>query len=113
MDQNNGGFVLLDEFCKWIEKGEIAFKTEIGLELMIGESDPSLTNRSGNSNKKLFSKHFNGSNSTRNNEKTYKLDSSLADKIANKYTKKLKDYEKDDILNKYKNWELIDNNPSS
>jgi len=50
MDENHGGFVLLDEFCKWLEKGEIANKTEMGVELMIGESDNFLTNRAKNSN---------------------------------------------------------------
>jgi len=39
MDENHGGFVLLDEFCRWIEKGEIKAGTEIGIELSIGDDD--------------------------------------------------------------------------
>jgi len=39
MDENHGGFVLLDEFCRWLEKGEIKAGTEIGIELNIGDDD--------------------------------------------------------------------------
>lgn len=37
IDENHGGFVLLDEFCRWIKKGEIRAGTELGIELSIGD----------------------------------------------------------------------------
>lgn len=113
MDKNHGGFVLLDEFCKWLEKGEIVSKTEMGIELMIGEHDNFPTTRSNNNSQLLSSRSIKDVKIIINNENINKMDSSLADKIAKKYVKISKDYDKDEVISKCKNWDLIDNNPST
>merc|ERR1711968_174326 len=37
IDANGKGVVLLSEFCKWIEDGEIATGSDLGKELAVGD----------------------------------------------------------------------------
>lgn len=67
----------------------------MGLELMVGETDSILTNRSKNSSKQTSIKF---TIDIKNNKKIDEWNTTLADSIANKYTKNLKDYNKDSII---------------